>query len=901
MATTYLCVPLKRTWEVDLVKPLRTFIANTYSSQGASDGTPDYNAALTEFNKLRMNVMSKSVDKHESALDVLYRYYDQLVAVEGKFPISENQIRISFKWQDAFDKESLFSGKRVLSLAASSYERVCILFNIAALQSQIAETQNLSSDEGLKLAAKLFQQSSGVYAYLKDIALSSCVSSDPTPDLHPDSLNALSALMLAQAQDCFVRKAMNDKMKPGVVAKLSFQCSDLYADAMKLLQLDSIRSLWPKDWLNSIAGKQAAFHSIAEYYQSQVAKEAKDFGEEIARLRHAKELMSASESRGATTFKFQDLQKRIVRDLTSCEKDNDFIYHSRVPEVSSLSAIGKAPVAKPTQLAGPLSGAQFKDLFEKVVPLAVHQAVAAFENRKAQIINGEIGRLREATQLLNSVLASLNLPAAIEDLSGGKVPQSVLEKAATIRQMGGIDTLNRLINDLPTLLQRNKEILDESEKILTEEQQSDDQLKAQFKERWTRTPSSTLTEPIKSEASKYRLIITNAINADSIVRERYGSHKAALALLSKSDADIEASLPSASPVAALQGLPVVQQLRGLMQTVETIKAERDVTESQLKEAPCDMSSKFMTALSQDGAINEEQLSEEHLDRVYGQLRQQVTDSIRRQETLLEQIQTANTEFSQARVQNQAGASREEKLKELASAFDSYVELKGNLEEGTKFYNDLTQLLVKFQSKVSDFCFARKTEKDELMKDLSAGIARQGSSPAPATPAYQQPTVEGSGERSNPPPRPPPPRFPAATTSATAASASVPQAPPKPPHSTYATAPAAQYAVSSNPPYPTSYGAMPFPSYAAPAMPMGYNPYMSYGYPPQQQQYPPQHPGGYPPQQQQQGGYPPQQQQQGYPPQQQQGGYPQQQQYAGYAPGYPPAQPYPGYPGYQQPR
>lgn len=59
------------------------------------------------------------------------------------------------------------------------------------------------------------------------------------------------------------------------------------------------------------------------------------------------------------------------------------------------------------------------------------------------------------------MLASLNLPAAIEDVSGDTVPQSILNKSKSVIEQGGIQTIDQLIKDLPELLQRNKEILDE--------------------------------------------------------------------------------------------------------------------------------------------------------------------------------------------------------------------------------------------------------------------------------------------------------------------------------------------------------------------------------------------------------------------------------------------------------
>lgn len=43
------------------------------------------------------------------------------------------------------------------ALASGAYEKICLLFNIGALESQIASAQNLNSEDGIKLAAKMFQ------------------------------------------------------------------------------------------------------------------------------------------------------------------------------------------------------------------------------------------------------------------------------------------------------------------------------------------------------------------------------------------------------------------------------------------------------------------------------------------------------------------------------------------------------------------------------------------------------------------------------------------------------------------------------------------------------------------------------------------------------------------------
>lgn len=616
------------------------------------------------------------------------------------------------------------------------------------------------------------------------------IQQEPTPDMSPDTLSALSALMLAQAQEIFVLKAIHDPMKDPVIAKLASQAEELYADALKLFQKEIFRSFWDKEWIPLITAKQTGYRAMAELYQSSVCKNNKWIGQEITRLEHSVDLFKAAQSRSNKSSLFEEYATRAQRRLNEVRKDNDFIYHERIPDIKNLEAIGKLNIAKLLPINNSLSS-NFKDLFEDLLPVSVHQALSAYELRRAEVVNTEISKLREMTQVLNTVLASLNLPAAIEDTNGTEVPQSLLEKAAFVRIAGGIQALELSMNELPDLLQRNRDILDETEKMLREERDSDNQLREQFKDKWTRTPSNKLTEQLQSNAQKYRSIIDNAISADKMVRKKFEEHREGMEILSIDGSQLSITIPSGS---AVQESHAVQQLRKLMEDVETLKSERDVIESELKSTSFDMKSSFLSALAKDGAIDEPNLSVENIGEIYGPLTSQIRDSLTRQERLIAEIQSGHAAF--IREQSGSGSSRETMLCKLASAHDAFKELKNNLQEGAKFYNDLTQVLVVFQNKISDFCFARKTEKEELMKDLTSSLSHSGPTSTPTIPSHHS-----AGSPAN-----------------TQSNSSV-----------------------SQPPYPTQYSgvmpvpygaspAAPYPTYVSPPMPNVYNPYATMPYP-----------------------------------------------------------------------
>ncbi|XP_015928484.1 programmed cell death 6-interacting protein [Parasteatoda tepidariorum] len=788
----FVAIPLKKTSEIDLVKPLK-YVFSSFCV--AADEPINYDEALTELNKLRMNSTWRTLDKHENSLDVMTRYYDQLNFLDAKCPNVEFQI--PFKWKDAFDKGSFFMGSASLTLPTIAYEKACILFNIGAMQSQVAccHISDTKNDEGLKLAAKYFQMASGTFAHLKTIACPPAIQ-EPTPDMRSETISALQALMLAQAQESFFFKATADNMKDAIIAKVASRAEELYSDALKLMEKETVHHLFEKECLSMVAGKQAGFLALSEYYQSLVCKSKKDVGEEIARLQRALDLVRQAEAKAILTSDFKDYIPKITHNYEEAKKDNDFIYHARIPDIKSLPPIGKAALAKPI-LPGDKLNPSSQDLFSALLPIAVQQAMSAFDLRKMEIVNNEKTKLQSETQMLNGILASLNLPAALEDTSGNLLPQSLREKAQLVQQKGGIDALQRLLNELPDLLQRNNEILRECQSSLNDEEESDNELRSKFGNQWLRTTSTKLNQPLKDNIQKYSQIISTAVAADGIVKEKFEKHRDKIALLCLPEDQMISGIPAGSPVASCQS---VERLKSLMREVERLKGEREEILQEFDSAATDMKAKFLVALN-DGSVNEAALSVETLGEIYGPIQKRARENIEKQERMVRDIQNANNEFSKEKNTSGSAQKRETIMCELAAAHDAFIELLGNLEEGSKFYNNLTEVLVTFQNKINDFCFARKTEKEELCKDLQKNIVTQANQPTPLAPPHHTAPPK--------PTRPPPPKT---------NENSGPQA-----QQNYGYPPsdgASQMPQQHIPPYP----AYPYPTYPYPSAPNAYNPY-----------------------------------------------------------------------------
>ncbi|KAI1721063.1 BRO1-like domain-containing protein [Ditylenchus destructor] len=361
----FISIPLKTTFDVDFSKSLKKSLDNSYSGLPKQVINQTVNG-IAELNLLRKKACASALQKDLASLELLMRYNDQVGVMENKLPIPA-QCPVAFKWNDAFDKGNRFRFPASLTVTDWSFEKAAVSFNCGALMSAIAANQSMSDDEQLKTAARLFQQSAGVFAQLKDQVTVMLQGQKPTTDMVPDCIGAFSALMLAQAQETIYIKAAKDGMKPTSLSKVAQQLAEFYQITEEQMNKEPVNNVCDKSWLNAVTGKKQLYSALAQFHQTQALADAKDdFGEQLSRLGEAQKLLNKAKSAASNSAFYKETVEKVTKALEKAKRENDYIYHAHPPEFSTLPELPKTALVKPTPVQFPMS-TSFTDLFETLV------------------------------------------------------------------------------------------------------------------------------------------------------------------------------------------------------------------------------------------------------------------------------------------------------------------------------------------------------------------------------------------------------------------------------------------------------------------------------------------------------------------------------------------------------
>ena len=738
MDSNILFLPFRKSHSVNLTEAIKQYISSKY------DQHPDmFKDDLEGIEKLRSTAIHAQ-EPHPSNVPKLQQYAAQLVWLSGKFPVD---VGVEFPWYPALG----YNTGRPVSRNNLRYELANIVFNLAAMYSQLAMSSNRSTPDGLKVAANNFCLAAGTISHLKNTVLPE-LRTEPPEDMDLMTLDCLEKLMLAQGQECFWQKAVKDGLKDATIAKLATRVSDLYNEATEAgIQSDAVSS----EWIHHMTAKHHHFAAAAQYRAACDALEKRKYGEEVARLKDSLTCVSEAlkEQRYINKVVLADLnglKSRVTEDLKRAEKDNDMIYLLPVPPKAELKILDRAnmvvsrvpkEIAESNSLLGD-HGELGPALFSKLVPYSVHLAASIYVDRRDRLVNTTIvEELENLTAQIHEVLRSLNLPGSLQALEKPLgLPPGLMAHAEEIRQQDGIHRLERSMDDTQKLMYSDQAVYNEGVEILKSEAVEDENARRRYGTAlWTRPSAEQAAPKLYAQIKEIDGYFKAAANSDNIVKTKLRENERFIRLLSGPDHDLENYVPSGRRPAITGDVErEAGKLRGCFNELSRLESRRrrKIEALRTKAKQDDISKSFgnplcssLTALDPEllreaarlereypmqtiEAVQFENLFDRRL-QMYDVDQDMVQDEEKEQAEATKRLQDANASFLIARRGDQSTKQREQALQNLENAYFKYKEIISNSDVGRKFYNDLAKIVNRFRDDVRSFAYQRKSEASQI--------------------------------------------------------------------------------------------------------------------------------------------------------------------------------------------
>ena len=476
-------IPLKAPTAGDIKTALTEWLAS-------DNGPSDYSRDFQTLQNLRNSATSVTTHGCDNAERSLHQYFKALCNCEDAgFPIKDGEsYGLVSKWKCAFEPNKELTRNNI------RFERVSILFNIAALESHVAAMADRKTENGLKIACNKFQQAAGIFENLKSIE----IADNPTADLSAAGLQMATQLMLAQAQSCVYEKAVgkkgSDKTKPSILAKISQATSEFYSDALVAAQDKAMNGKLDDTWEINLKSQKLCFAAAANYWEAinlgEVAKATgSGYGVEIARLSEAENFAEQAIVYGKKNSLNVDspdsLKRLILQRRTEAIKDNEEIYMEPVPAPQKLAAIRPVKVVKalplpPTLVAEP-------NLFKGILPKQGKSALDQYNTAVQESVNLTGDLVVSANDYSRNKLQALKLPQSLEEhLAGDALPneswakiESIQQTQLQARQPSLRDLLKSKKNEVEVASQRCNGLIEATGEMLVEHQRLDNEFRAE--------------------------------------------------------------------------------------------------------------------------------------------------------------------------------------------------------------------------------------------------------------------------------------------------------------------------------------------------------------------------------------------------------------------------------------
>lgn len=683
-----LSLPLNRGSSVDIKSGFATLLQSQYCDNFAEKLNPD----IIGYQKLRDNCVLIS-EPSETSIQTILRLHLHYSNFVPRLNGYQSELRVQFQWIDGFR-----SSKSAMSNCLF-VDWACMLWNLAALESQLGARMERGTDEGVKNASKHFQQAAGIIDFILTGVFPYC-SINPLSALTHTGLTMGRDLMLAQAQLCFFEKAVRDKnagkMKPGVVAKLAIQTAAYFDQVKASCIQEPLNTTLDPSWLHHTDFQSACLHAAADYWQGLASKEVavekgSGYAEEIARLTRAERTLThaiatAQKNRVSASASGDGLLNIIKTTKAKAIADNSSVYMESVPSEASLSVIPPASLVK----LAPIPEISFTEniFFRDVLPSQVRQLRGDFHNQMDIILTNASTEAGTASTAARATLSDLGLPSSLEAYKfGGKLPDNLWTKISRIQNMGQKAELISKLGLLEVAAGRCVH----SMATIFESLQQEERVDATFRDRfpqWDGVSSAALCVDLRSTWSLLKEAFAQAQDKDRAAKAELNDSDfdQQLMMLSKSRNEISALLPSA--VAATGGVDT-SGLEAKLVEMATIIEHRERALAALEQlSNRDISDLLLAQCTVKGASEQSVALASVVDDLVESAKPHVDfiqSSIVRQQTLLADIDHANLQFVQAQSSDPLTQQRNSALQQMEQALTRFQNLHAQLLAGLTFY------------------------------------------------------------------------------------------------------------------------------------------------------------------------------------------------------------------------